>query len=135
MRLGVVGMLPEDFRTYTPDQMEAITALQFTGFGCHQNGALAFEITDADCEAFKALYDAAGLELVQFSLTYNECLFDHDAAVREAVSKKIVRGIAIARQLGAQAMLIRPGSLNPAGPWTPHPDNHLPASLERLIAT
>src|SRR6188508_3746623 len=42
MRLGVVGMLPDDFRTYTPAQIEAITALGFTGFGCHLDGALAF---------------------------------------------------------------------------------------------
>ena len=51
------------------------------------------------------------------------------------MTKKITRGIAIADQLGAQALLIRPGSLNPAGPWTPDRENHRPESLERLIET
>lgn len=135
MHLGVVGMLPNDFRAYTPAQMEAITALGFTGFGSHLDGALAFEITAADCAAFRALYAAAGLELAQFSLTYSECLFSPDQAVREQVSRKLARGIGLAAQLGAQALLIRPGSLNPAGPWTPAPENHDPESIERLIDT
>jgi sugar phosphate isomerase/epimerase len=135
MRLGVVDMLPKDFRTCTPAQLSAITALGFTGFGYHLDGALAFEITAADCAAFKALYTAAGLELAQFSLTYTECLFAPEPAVRTAVTEKIGRGIALARQLAAQALLIRPGSLNPAGPWTPDRKNHRPESLERLIDT
>ena len=135
MRLGVVGMVPEDVRTCTPAQLAAITALGFTGFGCHLDGGLAFEITATNCAAFKALYAAAGLELAQFSLTYNECLFSTDQSVREQVSSKIARGIALAGQLGAQALLIRPGSLNPAGPWTPARENHYPESLERLIDT
>ena len=37
--------------------------------------------------------------------------------------------------MAAQALLIRPGSLNPAGPWTPARENHRPESLERLIDT
>jgi sugar phosphate isomerase/epimerase len=135
MRLGVVGMLPNDFRTCTPAQLSAIAALDFTGFGCHLDGALAGEITAAECVAFKALYTAAGLELAQFSLTYTECLFSPEPAVRAAVTENIGRGIVLAQQLGAQALLIRPGSLNPAGPWTPHRDNHRPESLERLIET
>jgi len=135
MRLGVVDMLPKDFRTCTLAQIQAITALGFTGFGCHLDSALAFEITAADCAAFTALYAAAGLELAQFSLAYTECLFSADQPVREQVTKKIARGIALAAQLGAQALLIRPGSLNPAGPWTPARENHRPESLERLIDT
>ena len=65
MRLGVVGMLPEDFRTCTPAQLSAITALGFSGVGCHLDGALAGEITAADCAAFKALYTGAGTSPVQ----------------------------------------------------------------------
>jgi sugar phosphate isomerase/epimerase len=135
MRLGVVGMLPNDFRTCTPDQMQAIAELGFTGFGCHLDGALAPEIRPADCAAFTALHTAAGLELAQFSLTYDDCLFAPSPAARAAATNKIARGIGLARQLRAQAFLIRPGSMNPAGPWTPARDNHRPESLERLIDT
>ena len=135
MRLGVVSVLPNDFRTYTAAQMQTIAELGFSGFGCHLDGALAPEITAADCAAFTALHSAAGLELVQFSLTYNECLFAPASDERAAVTAKIERGIALTRQLGAYALLIRPGSLNPAGPFTPHRDNHRPECMERLIDT
>jgi sugar phosphate isomerase/epimerase len=135
MRLGVVGMLQDDFRTCAPAQLRAIAALGFTGFGCHLDGGLASEIKPADCAAFKVQYTAAGLDLAQFSLTYSECLFAPDPAVRGAIAEKIGRGIVLARELEAQALLIRPGSLNPAGPWTPARENHLPESIERLIDT
>ena len=135
MRLGVVDMLPKDFRTYTPAHLSAIRALGFTGFGCHLDGALAAEITATDCAAFLALYTAAELELAQFSLAYSECLFAPESAVRAAVTEKIGRGIVLAGQLEAQALLIRPGSLNPAGPWTPARENHYPENLKLLIDT
>ena len=38
MKLGIVGMLPEDFRTFRSDDMHPIRALGFTGFGFHLNG-------------------------------------------------------------------------------------------------
>ena len=101
MRLGVVGMLPNDFRAYTSAQLAAIAALGFTGFGCHLDGALTFEITAADCSVFKALYTTAGLDLAQFSIIYNECLFTPDTAPLLAVTEKIARGIMLARRLGA----------------------------------
>jgi sugar phosphate isomerase/epimerase len=38
-----------------------------------------------------------------------------------------------AATLGADSIYVRPGSLNPNGPWTPHSDNHTPETRERLI--
>ncbi|MCZ6676041.1 MAG: sugar phosphate isomerase/epimerase [Candidatus Poribacteria bacterium] len=135
MRLGIVGMLPGDFRTFTKEQMDAIRALQFTGFGFHFSSDDVFDITTADCERFNRFMAGEELDLVQFAVTYSECLFDPDPAVRESITTRINRGAEIARQLNAHAYLIRPGSLNPDGPWTSHRDNHLPESMERLIET
>ena len=128
-------MAPGDFRTFTREQMQAIRDLQFTGFGFHFSGDTVFDVTDDDCRRCDAFIAAADLDLVQFALTYPECLFAPDSAIRERVVKKITRGAEIARQLNAHAYLIRPGSLNPDGPWTSHRDNHLPESMDRLIET
>jgi sugar phosphate isomerase/epimerase len=135
MRLGVVGMLPGDFRTFTKAQMDAIRALQFTGFGFHFSGDAVFDVAADDCRKFNQFMAGEGLDLVQFAITYNECLFHPDSTVRERVIQKINRGAEIARQINAQAYLIRPGSLNPDGPWTSHRDNYLPENLPRLIET
>lgn len=60
-----------------------------------------------------------GLVLAQLAITYSECLFHTEVAVREQVTAKIKRGTEIAAGWEAQAFLLRPGSLNPDGPWTP----------------
>jgi sugar phosphate isomerase/epimerase len=115
--------------------MEAIRALEFTGFGFHLSSNDVFGITAGDCEAFNRFIAGKDLDLVQFGITYNECLFDPNPAVRESITARINQGAEIARQLKAHAYLIRPGSLNPDGPWTSHRNNHLPESMERLIQT
>ena len=135
MKLGVVGMLPGDFRTFTREQMASIRASQFTGFGFHFDGDDVFEITNEACKQFNTFMMAENLDLVQFGIAYNECLFDTEKRVRQRVTAKINRGLEIARQIEAHVCLIRPGSLNPAGPWTPHRDNYLPDNIERLIET
>ena len=135
MRLGIVGMLPGNFRTFTKEQMEAIRALEFTGFGFHFSSDDVFDVTTEDCEKYNQFMAGEGLDLVQFALTYSECLFDPDSAVRESIIRRINRGVEIARQINAHSCLIRPGSLNPDGAWTSHRDNHLPESMERLIET
>jgi sugar phosphate isomerase/epimerase len=128
-------MLPGDFRTFRPEQMEAIRDLGFTGFGFHLDGEDVFEITAQQCTAYRHFMGDQGLDLAQFAITYNECLFHPDAVQRERVSAKIQRGTEIAAQLEAQAFLLRPGSLNPDGPWTPHRDNHRPEHVETLVDT
>lgn len=135
MRLGIVGMLPGNFRTFTKEQMEAIRGLEFTGFGFHFSSDDVFDVTTEDCEKYNQFMVGEGLDLVQFALTYSECLFDPDPAVRESVIKRINRGLEIGRQINAHSCLIRPGSLNPDGAWTSHRDNHLPESMDRLIET
>ncbi len=135
MRLGIVGMLPGNFRTFTKEQMEAIRGLEFTGFGFHFSSDDVFDVTTEDCEKYNQFMAGEGLDLVQFALTYSECLFDPDSTVRESIIRRINRGLEIARQIKAHSCLIRPGSLNPDGAWTSHRDNHLPESMERLIET
>ncbi len=135
MRLGIVGMLPGDFRTFTDDHFHAIQNLGFTGAGFHFSGDRMDEITPEDTALCKGRFAAHRIELAQFAITYGDCLFDLDPDARQTAVRKIARGAEIAAQLDAQTYLIRPGSRNPAGSWTPHRDNHRPESMARLIET
>lgn len=63
MRLGIVGMLPGDFRTFTKTELAAMRALTFTGFGFHLNGEAIFDITTADCRHYHQLLAGEGLDL------------------------------------------------------------------------
>lgn len=135
MRLGVVGLLPRDFRTLEPAHLQAVQNLGFTGCAFHFPGELCGEITAADTARCRALFADHELDLAQFSITYSECLFDPDADVRNAIVAKIKRGAEIAAGLSAQTYLLRPGSRNPAGSWTPHRHNHTRAAWDCLIQT
>lgn len=135
MRLGIVGMLPGDFRTHEPYHFEAIRELGFTGAGFHFPGELAGAIAPADVEQGLRLFRDHGIDLVQFAVIYRECLFDPDPEVRRIVGGKITATARIAADLSARTFLIRPGSLNPAGSWTPYRDNHKAEAWDRLIET
>lgn len=134
MRLGVVGLCG-DFRTLTSDEIEKIKALEFTGLSFHFRSAEIPSVPPDACSRCVQMLENANLDLVQFGITYEECLFHPDVAVREAAIASVQSGMATAASLNAQHYLFRPGSLNPDGAWTSHRDNHLPESMERLIET
>ena len=135
MRLGVVGMLPADFRTITSEHLKAIQALNLTGACFHGGADILFTITPSECQKVKQLYADNNMNLVQMGINYKECLFDPDAAVRAEIVKTISRGLEVAHELGAHVALIRPGSLNPAGSYAPSRKNHEPGCMERLVET
>lgn len=134
MRLGIVGLCG-DFRTLTSEQIANIKALEFTGLSFHFPSAEIPSVPPDACTRCVDMLGAAKLDLVQFGITYNECLFHPDAVVRAAAIASVQRGMATAVALNAHHYLFRPGSLNPDGAWTSHRDNHLPESMERLIET
>lgn len=135
MRLGVIGLLPRDFRDITPEHLRAIRALGLTGAGFHASGDLLFEVRAADCHRVRALFSGAGVDLAQFGVGFGECLFDPDPGVRDRVARKIERGIEVGHELGAHLCLIRPGSLSLRGSYSPSPLNRAPECRERLLET
>ena len=113
------------------DKVIAITGAS-SGFG-HHFGGDPTTVTEADCVKGRALWEQLGLDLAQFLLLYEECLFDPDDHVRDTIIEKIRAGNRVASLLGTGAHLIRPGSLNSAGPWTPHPENHTDTSIDLFV--
>ena len=134
MRLGVVGMC-SDFRTLNQEEIEAIQKLEFTGVSYHFASSNIPLVSPDEITQCRHLLDKAQLDLVQFGITYGECLFDPRPSVREAAVESVNCGMSVAKKLGAFHYLFRPGSLNSDGAWTSHRDNHLPESMERLIET
>lgn len=135
MRLGVVGMLPPDFRAITAKHLKAVQALNLTAACFHAPGDQLASVKTEECHKVKRLYTDMHIDLVQFGIGYGECLFDPDSATRNAVVRKIHRGLEVGRELGAQVVLIRTGSLNPAGSYSPSRKNHAPECLDLLVDT
>ncbi len=133
MRLGVCGMLPPDFRNITHVHLESIRELGLTGAAFHASGNELFDIGLSECTEIRKIYGDTGMDLPQFGIAYNECLFDRDAHVRSYALNKINCGIEIARDLDAHTALVRTGSLNPAGSYSPCKENFEDESRDRLI--
>ena len=135
MRLGVVGMLPPDFRAISDQHLAEIKALNLTGTAFHAPGENLAVITTAECHKVRDTIAAAGMELPQFGIGFSECLFDPNPAVRDQVVGKIERGIEVARDLAAHTCLIRTGSRNPVGSYSPSRLNRTPEARALLVET
>ena len=135
MRLGVVGMLPADFREITNEHLEAIKALDLTGAAFHAPGDMLAAVTTKECHKVRDTIAAADMVLPQFGIGFSECLFDPDQAIRDQVVGKIECGIEVARDLSARSCLIRTGSLNPTGSYAPARENRTPATRALLVET
>ena len=135
MRLGVCGMVPQDFQTITLQHLQAIRALGLTGAAFHGVGEQLFDVQTSKCKKVRTIFAQAGMDLPQFGIAFGECLFDYDTEVCAYAIRKIGCGIEVARELNAHTCLIRTGSLNPAGSYSPCKENLLPESKARLIET
>ncbi|MXZ74736.1 MAG: sugar phosphate isomerase/epimerase [Gemmatimonadetes bacterium] len=135
MRLGVVGYVPGDPRAVTEEVLKKGLDLGVTSVCYHGSGEVLDALTTEDCNRVNALYNKLGLELAQLGIGYRECLFDPDGMTRDRIVKTIGRGIEAGRALMAHNVLIRTGSLNPAGSYDPTPENHEPGRLDVLIDT
>lgn len=130
MKLGVAGLMPADAR-----QVDAATARRlqdagFTGVSCFFPDPAA--ATAAELERLRATLAAAGVCVAQVNARY-ECLVNPDEARRRDGVATLRAAVRVARALAGETLYVRPGGLNPAGPWLPHPENHLPATIDRLV--
>jgi sugar phosphate isomerase/epimerase len=128
-------MVPQDFQTITLQHLQAIRALGLTGAAFHGVGEQLFDVQTSKCKKVRTIFAQAGMDLPQFGIAFGECLFDYDTEVCAYAIRKIGCGIEVARELNAHTCLIRTGSLNPAGSYSPCKENLLPESKARLIGT
>jgi sugar phosphate isomerase/epimerase len=131
MRLGVTGMIPHRLERIDERIAHKIAALGFTGVGMHLSGD-PHEVSAETCHRARDILAERGLGLIQFFGCYPSIISPDETVRREGVriAQDIVR---VGANLGAMMIGIRPTSLNPNGPWWPHPDNFSEATEARLI--
>lgn len=128
MKLGVAGLLGSGDAA----SIRAVREMGFTVASWHIPN-LGLMADHARLVSVREALDDAGLELCQLLPPQYPSLVDPDPDVRAAGVRVLVALLDAAMLMGAPNIYIRPGSLNAAGPWTPHPDNHAPATLDRLV--
>ncbi|MFN3653201.1 MAG: sugar phosphate isomerase/epimerase family protein [Armatimonadota bacterium] len=128
MRLGVAGLLGDG----SAEAARRIRDLGFNIASWHLP-SLAIARDPAALLAVRDALQAEDLELVQILPPDYPSLVAPDPAEREQGVEALADVISAAVRLQVDNVYVRPGSLNPAGPWTPHPLHRVPETRERLV--
>lgn len=133
MRLGLNGaFLPDDMKDITPALCQRVSALGFSGIFTRFRANPPLETPRQEAERVRQVLADQGLRMYQ-STGYWQNLITPDEAQR-AESVRVLRGaIQLAAWMGCRGIDTGPGSMNPHGPWFPHPDNWTPGARAQLI--
>lgn len=130
MRLATTGYLPGDLRTLEPAHVRTLRDAGFVGCCCRFGDFSA--PTDAELTRIRDIIAGEGVGIAQVNGQY-EGMVNPDESRRQAGIKTFQQAIQVCAKLQGDNLYIRPGSVNPAGHWTPHPDNHSPQTIDRLV--
>jgi sugar phosphate isomerase/epimerase len=130
MKLGVAGLLPSDWRKIDTETCRSVRAAGFRGAQWFISKPL--EADHGDVRRVQAAFTEADLKICQVNGSY-EALVNPDDHLRALG----VRGLEALARLGGMletpTVYVRPGGLNPRGHWWAHPENHTPATFDRLV--
>jgi len=109
-----------------------VRALGFSGIFTRFKNNHPLETPRAAAERVRQVLADNGLRMYQ-STGFWQCLVTSDET-RRSESVRVLQGaIRLAGWLGSRGIDTGPGSMNPRGPWFPHPDNWTPAARAQLI--
>ena len=133
MRLGMSGaFLPRNMDNLTSEMAKKIKDLGFSGVFTRFGDNDPFETPPAKCYRVRDLLADHGLRIYQ-ATGYWQPLIHPDETQRRRAVRTLQQALKMAGYLGARGIDTGPGSLNPTGPWNPHPDNWSLASRQQLI--
>lgn len=130
MRPGIAGLTPADPLTIQSQDVARVSQAGFTGISCYFEDP--FAPADADLDRLRSVLAEGGVSVAQCNGSYPVLVCPDDVHRKKGI-RAVQRLCGITRRLGAQTLYVRPGSLNPAGPWTPHPHNTSPSTIDRLV--
>ena len=135
MRFGMSGcFLPDDMRAFSPQMCRQVRALGFSGVFTRFRANDPHTTPRADAQALRNLFGDEGVRLYQVTGYWQNMITSDETRRAEAV-RTIQAALRFAGWLGARGIDTGPGSMNPDGPWFPHPDNHTATARRQLVRT
>ncbi len=131
MLLGAAGRIPGNWTNITADLLEETASEGFGSLNVIVTDPTAMGPDDAD--RLKAMFEDAGMVVGQTNGAYGGALVSPDEGERASGIEFVRRMCTLTRRLGAPNTYLRPGSLNPGGPWLPHPENRSTEVFDRLV--
>ena len=133
MRFGMCGcFLPDDMADMTTEMCQRVRAAGFSGIFTRFRKNNPFETSKEKAEQVRHLLHDNGLRLFQ-ATGYWQNLVTSDEPARQQAVKTVQAALRLAGWMGARAIDTGPGSMNPSGPWFPHPDNWAAAARSQLV--
>lgn len=133
MRFGMSGcFLPDDMDEMTTEICKRVRNLGFTGIFTRFKKNNPHDTSKAKAERFRNLLADHGVKLFQATGYWQNLVTSDEAARRESV-RTLQAALRLAGWMGARGIDTGPGSMNPDGPWFPHPDNWTETSRRQLV--
>jgi sugar phosphate isomerase/epimerase len=130
MRPAVVGFLPGDVKLIDDEVARKVKNEGFSGVSLFLQDP--YSVSEEELVRIRTLLADHGLSVAQCNARY-ECLINPNEELRKQGVRTLGRACWAAKTLSAGTMYVRPGSISSAGHWMPHPENHHPRTVERLI--
>ena len=135
MRFGMSGcFLPADMDDVTPAMCRRVRELGFSGIFTRFRANDPHTTPKEKAQRLRSLLADEGVKLYQ-STGYWQNMITPDEAARKEAASTVRAALQLAGWMGARGIDTGPGSMNPAGPWYPHPDNWTASARRQLVKT
>ncbi len=133
MRFGMSGcFLPSNMDDLTPEMCRRVRALGFSGIFTRFRDNHPLDTPKSKADRVRQMMADEGVRMYQCTGFWQNLVTPDEGRRRESV--RVLQGaLRLAGWLGARGIDTGPGSMNPAGPWFPHPDNWTPAARRQLV--
>ena len=120
-----------DILKFTNDDLKEVSSLGYTVHNIVVNDPNM--ISDQDIKKIKDIFNKNSLIIGQTNGRYGGDLVNPDQTIRGNCIKFVQDMCKLTSKLEAPNTYLRPGSINPNGPWLPHPENHTDKVFDRLV--
>ncbi len=135
MRFGMSGcFLPDDLNNLTAEHCQRARGLGFSGIFTRFRKNHPLTTSKAEAQRVRDLLAGEGIRMYQATGFWQNMVTPDEGERQEAV--RVIRAaLQLAGWMGARGIDTGPGSMNPDGPWFPHPYNYTEQAKQQLIKT
>lgn len=133
MRFGMSGcFLPDDMNMLTPEMCQRARELGFSGIFTRFKQNNPNDTPKASATRVRQMMADNGIRMYQATGFWQNLVTPDESARQESV-RTLRNALRLAGWMGARGIDTGPGSMNPEGPWYPHPDNWSATSRKLLV--
>ena len=133
MRFGMSGcFLPDDMDAVTPEMCQRVRKLGFSGIFTRFRKNNPNDTPKVKADRLRQVLADNGLHLYQATGFWQNMVNPDETKRLDAVTT-LRSALRLAGWMGARGIDTGPGSMNPDGPWFPHPDNWTSTSRAQLV--